>query len=96
MQPAATYLPETLYGGCQFPPLSLAAKITRFYMHKIMPVIGGLISGSRDAYIYLPDSIDSFITTKEMIKELKDVGLEPIFVKGYSLDMSTTFIARKI
>jgi len=74
----------------------LASKITRFYMHKIMPVIGGLVSGSRDAYIYLPESIDSFITTKEMIQELKEVGLEPIFVQGYSLDMSTTFIARKI
>ncbi len=74
----------------------LASKVTHFYMHKIMPVIGGLISGSRDAYIYLPDSIDSFITTKEMVAELKEAGLEPIFVKGYSLDMSTTFIARKI
>ncbi len=73
-----------------------ASKLTHFYMHKIMPVIGGLISGSRDAYIYLPDSIESFITTKEMIDELKKAGLEPIFVKGYSLDMSTTFIARKI
>ena len=72
------------------------AKITRFYMHKIMPVIGGLISGSRDAYIYLPESIDGFITTKQMIEELRSVGLEPIFVEGYSLDMSTTFIARKI
>jgi demethylmenaquinone methyltransferase/2-methoxy-6-polyprenyl-1,4-benzoquinol methylase len=75
---------------------NLASKITHFYMHKIMPVIGGLISGSRDAYIYLPESIENFITTKEMIKELKEVGLEPIFVQGYSLDMSTTFIARKI
>jgi len=73
-----------------------ASKITHFYMHKIMPVIGEFISKSRDAYVYLPESIDSFITTKEMISELKSVGLEPIFVKGYSLDMSTTFIARKI
>lgn len=73
-----------------------ASKITHFYMHKIMPVIGEFISKSRDAYVYLPESIDSFITTKEMIGELKSVGLEPIFVKGYSLDMSTTFIARKI
>ncbi|MFZ9659247.1 MAG: class I SAM-dependent methyltransferase, partial [Arcobacteraceae bacterium] len=67
-----------------------------FYMHRIMPVIGGLISGDSEAYMYLPASIDSFITTKEMINELKSVGLEPIFTQGYSLDMSTTFIARKI
>ena len=72
------------------------ANLTKFYMNNIMPVIGGLVSGSKDAYTYLPQSIENFITTKQMIEELKSVGLEPVFVKGYSLDMSTTFIARKI
>ena len=70
--------------------------LKKFYMHNIMPIIGGLISGSREAYVYLPESIENFITTKQMCEELKEVGLEPIFVQGYSLDMSTTFIARKI
>ena len=72
------------------------ANLTKFYMNNIMPIIGGLVSGSKDAYTYLPQSIENFITTKQMIEELKSVGLEPVFVKGYSLDMSTTFIARKI
>ena len=74
----------------------LGANLTKFYMNKLMPHIGGLISGSKDAYTYLPESIENFITTKQMCEELKSVGLEPIFVKGYSLDISTTFIARKI
>ena len=65
-------------------------------MNNIMPTIGGLVSGSKDAYTYLPESIEKFITTEQMVAELKAVGLEPIFVKGYSMDMSTTFIARKI
>jgi demethylmenaquinone methyltransferase/2-methoxy-6-polyprenyl-1,4-benzoquinol methylase len=65
-------------------------------MNNIMPYIGGMVSKNKDAYTYLPESIEAFITTKQMIQELKDVGLEPIFVKGYSLDMSTTFIAKKI
>jgi len=73
-----------------------AAKLTRFYMNNIMPHIGGLVSKNKDAYTYLPESIEAFITTKQMIEELKEVGLEPIFVKGYSLDMSTTFIAKKV
>jgi len=72
------------------------AKLTKFYMNNIMPTIGGLVSGSKEAYTYLPESIENFITTKQMVEELKNAGLEPIFVKGYSLDMSTTFIARKI
>jgi len=74
----------------------LAANLTKFYMNNLMPVIGGMVSGSREAYTYLPESIENFITSAQMIEELKSVGLEPVFVKGYSLDMSTTFIARKI
>jgi len=72
------------------------AKLTKFYMNNLMPHIGGLVSKNKDAYTYLPESIEAFITTKQMCDELKAVGLEPVFVKGYSLDMSTTFIARKI
>jgi len=75
---------------------NLPAKLTKFYMNNLMPHIGGLVSKNKDAYTYLPESIEAFITTKQMCEELKDVGLEPIFVQGYSMDMSTTFIARKI
>ena len=31
-----------------------------FYSRALMPAIGGLISGSREAYAYLPDSIRKF------------------------------------
>jgi len=75
---------------------NLPAKLTKFYMNNIMPHIGGLVSKNKEAYTYLPESIEKFITTKQMCDELKEVGLEPIFVQGYSLDMSTTFIARKL
>ena len=75
---------------------NFSSKLTKFYMNNLMPHIGGLVSKNKDAYTYLPESIEKFITTKQMCDELKEVGLEPIFVKGYSLDMSTTFIARKI
>lgn len=75
---------------------NLSSKATKFYMNKLMPHIGGLVSKNKDAYTYLPESIEAFITTQQMCEELRSVGLEPIFVQGYSLDMSTTFIARKI
>ncbi|MEA3512944.1 MAG: bifunctional demethylmenaquinone methyltransferase/2-methoxy-6-polyprenyl-1,4-benzoquinol methylase UbiE [Campylobacterota bacterium] len=75
---------------------NFASKVTKFYMNNMMPHIGGLISKNKDAYTYLPESIENFITTKQMCDELKEVGLQPIFVKGYSLNMSTTFIARKM
>ena len=75
---------------------NFSSKLTKFYMNNLMPHIGGLVSKNKDAYTYLPNSIENFITSRQLCDELKSVGLEPIFVKGYSLDMSTTFIARKI
>ena len=74
---------------------NMAHKMTNFYMHNMMPFIGGAVSGSRDAYTYLPESIDNFITTEQMCNELSEAGLEPIFVQPYSMKMSTTIVARK-
>ncbi|VAY86308.1 Ubiquinone/menaquinone biosynthesis methyltransferase UbiE [hydrothermal vent metagenome] len=75
---------------------NFGAKISKFYLNNIMPIIGGFISSNKDAYMYLPQSIENFITTRQLCDELKIAKLEPIFVKSYSLNMSTTIIARKI
>jgi demethylmenaquinone methyltransferase/2-methoxy-6-polyprenyl-1,4-benzoquinol methylase len=72
------------------------AKLSKFYLHKIMPHNGGLVSKNKDAYTYLPESIENFITTEQLCDEMRSVGLEPIFIQGYSMDISTTIIARKI
>jgi len=70
--------------------------ITDFYMNKILPVLGGLISRNKEAYTYLPNSIDEFLTTTNLKKELNEAGLKPIYVKGFSMNISTLFIARKV
>lgn len=67
-----------------------------FYMNKVLPTLGGIISKNKEAYTYLPNSIDEFLTTENLSKELQNAGLEPIFVKGFSMNISTLFIARKI
>lgn len=70
--------------------------VTDFYMNKILPTLGGIISKNKEAYTYLPNSIDEFLTQDNLCKELKEAGLEPIYVKGFSMNISTLFIARKI
>jgi len=70
--------------------------LTDFYMNKILPTLGGIISKNKEAYTYLPNSIDEFLTQDNLCKELKEAGLEPIYVKGFSMNISTLFIARKI
>ncbi len=70
--------------------------LTDFYMNKVLPTIGGLISKNKEAYRYLPDSIDEFLTSENLCKELKQAGLEPIHVQSFSMKISTLIIARKI
>lgn len=70
--------------------------LTDFYMNKILPVLGGLISKNKEAYTYLPNSIDEFLTTENLCKELKNAGLEPIHVKAFSMNISTLIIAKKL
>ena len=64
-------------------------------MHKILPYVGAAISRNLEAYTYLPDSIESFVTIQGMQKELEIAGFEMIYTKSFSMDISTLLIARK-
>ena len=71
------------------------SKIVDFGMKKILPAIGGLISKNYDAYKYLPDSIEEFLTTEMLASELESVGLEMKYTKSFSMGISTLLIAQK-
>ena len=70
--------------------------VTSFYLNKILPRIGGFISRNKEAYEYLPNSIDSFLTKSMLEDELKEAGFEPLYVKSFSMNISTMFIAKKV
>jgi demethylmenaquinone methyltransferase/2-methoxy-6-polyprenyl-1,4-benzoquinol methylase len=74
---------------------SLLGKIRDYYMHKILPKVGGFISKNLEAYEYLPNSIDGFLTVTKMQEELDTAGFEMLFTKSFSMDISTLLIARK-
>jgi len=80
----------------KLPKQNFISKIRDFYMKKILPFIGGVLSKNFNAYNYLPNSIEDFLTTQKLVEELKMSGFEIIEVKGYSMDISTLFIAKKV
>lgn len=47
----------------------------RFYFTRILPVIGGVLSGDRAAYRYLPDTVLAWPTPEELQGEMEAVGL---------------------
>ena len=48
------------------------------------------------AYEYLPNSIDAFLTTEQLIRELQESGFKLEHVASFSFGISTLFIARKV
>ena len=74
---------------------TLSSRARDFYMKKILPLIGGLLSKNYEAYNYLPNSIEGFLTKEKLVSELKETGFDVNTAKGYSLDISTLFIAVK-
>lgn len=70
--------------------------IKDFYMNKILPKLGGFISKNQEAYEYLPNSIEGFLTSDMLVSELKEAGFETEFVKSFSMDISTLIIAKRV
>jgi len=73
----------------------LVDKIVDFGMKNVLPRIGGLISKNYAAYKYLPDSIEEFLTTEMLAKELEEAGFKMVYTKSFTLGISTLLIAQK-
>lgn len=47
----------------------------QFYFHHVVPFLGGLLSGSRQAYTYLPQSVDVFLNASQLQERMESSGL---------------------
>ncbi len=52
------------------------------YFRHVLPVVGGLISGKRAAYRYLPDSVMRFPRPKQMLAMMTEAGVRGECVMG--------------
>ena len=60
------------------PPENLFSPLMRFYMHKIIPALGQIVSGQKDAYLYLSDSSENFISAELLTTNMVSAGFESI------------------
>ena len=54
----------------------------QFYFSNILPRIGGVVSGSRGAYEYLPDSVSRFPDQKNLVKMMQKTGFSEVEYKN--------------
>lgn len=50
----------------------------RFYFGKVVPWIGGVLSGDPTAYRYLPSSVDAFPPAHELAEMMQEAGFEDV------------------
>ena len=60
------------------PPNASFAALYHFYSRRILPLIGGALSGSRDAYTYLPESVRKFPPAEELAEEMRRAGFAEV------------------
>jgi demethylmenaquinone methyltransferase/2-methoxy-6-polyprenyl-1,4-benzoquinol methylase len=56
------------------PPPGLSGDLYRWYCRKLLPKIGGLLSGNPSAYKYLPTSVARFFRPHELVALMSAVG----------------------
>ena len=54
----------------------------KFYFTRVLPRVGGMISGSRGAYEYLPDSVSRFPDQKRLAGMMREAGFEEVEYKN--------------
>jgi demethylmenaquinone methyltransferase/2-methoxy-6-polyprenyl-1,4-benzoquinol methylase len=61
--------------------------LIKFYLHTVIPVLGGLITGHPEAYRYLPETTENFLAAETMASRLVEAGFVQV---GFSRRMLGT------
>ncbi|MCC7491666.1 MAG: bifunctional demethylmenaquinone methyltransferase/2-methoxy-6-polyprenyl-1,4-benzoquinol methylase UbiE [Fimbriimonadaceae bacterium] len=67
----------------------------RFYQNALMPTVGGWISGRREAYRYLPESIQAFPPPEQIAATFAAAGLESVSWQSLTCGLATVHRGRK-
>lgn len=75
------------------PSVGWLSPVARFHVRKIIPRIGGILSGSKE-YKYLQESIAAFPPADEFAEQMKAAGLDVLEVKPLTFGACTLFVAQ--
>ena len=66
-----------------------------FYFHRLLPVIGGLVSGHRTAYSYLPASVAQFPGEAELARRMGAAGFTDVTWTSLSFGIAAIHVGSK-
>ncbi len=66
-----------------------------FYLRKLIPLLGGLISSHREAYSYLSSSVQSFLKPEEVLQTMKSCGFSGVRHLKLTMGIVIIYLGKK-
>jgi demethylmenaquinone methyltransferase / 2-methoxy-6-polyprenyl-1,4-benzoquinol methylase len=79
----------------RLPSNPIFKRLYKFYFKKVLPLIGGIISGDKEAYSYLPRSVEEFDEKINMKELLQNSGFMKIDTFNLTMGIVQVIIATK-
>lgn len=67
------------------PTLPVFASVFGLYFHRVVPAVGAVIAGDAEAYRYLPNSVERFLTPDELVVMMRNAGLRSVSYRRLGL-----------
>ena len=64
------------------------------YFRRVVPLIGALIAGDRQAYTYLPKSVDRYLSPRALARLMTDLGYRDVTYRRYGLGAIALHVGR--
>ena len=66
----------------------------KFYFKNVVPLVGAMLA-RKDAFLYLPESVDHFLKRDEVCSKMKEVGFKDVNFKDYTFGVVTIYTGYK-
>ena len=77
------------------PSMSILRAIYRFYLHRLLPIFGSLLTRKKTAYDYLGDSIEQFPGGQELVRLIDANGFSDAAAEPLTGGIVTIYTAKK-
>jgi len=77
------------------PPEGPLKPLILFFLKKLIPILGQVISGNRSAYTYLPESTETFMTPGELAAGLTAAGFQGVRYRQFMLGTMAVHVGTK-
>lgn len=65
------------------------------YFHRVLPLLGGIVSGNLEAYRYLPKSVAGFPPREVFVEMMEKAGFKDVSHEDYTLGVATLYTGKR-